>query len=1034
MAPGAEFFLAYFSNEVEFGNAVDWLIGRGVDVISSSVGWPTGGSGDGTGPICDVVNTARAAGILWVQAAGNQAQKHWQGTWNDTDGDGLLNFSDTDELNIVMDVTAGSSIVFSLRWDDPWGTSSNDYDLLLFDSNNQYVTGSLAVQDGTGGNDYPYEVLAFTAHYNGYYSVAIINSGSASPVNFHLYSYYHAIKYRTASGSIIIPADSPNAMTVGAVHYASPGEIEPFSSIGPTDDGRLKPDIVAPDGVSTASYGMGAFSGTSASAPHAAGAAVLAKQLFPAYTPAQLQAFLEGRAVDLGSAGKDNTFGSGRLSLGSAGAASVTMSVAGNGTTMPAPGTHTYPVGTTANITAMPDAGWRFSGWTGDNGTIADISSDNTSIMMNGDYSITANFDRPVLTVTVNGSGATSPAAGAHPFDLGSTVNITAAPGPHWAFASWTGDNTTIADAGAANTTITMDADYSVTANFLRTHSLLTLEVSGSGAVTPAVGTHTYPVGATVNVTATPATNWEFVNWSGNVTGSTSLNTDITLDQDETIVASFRRVASVLSLEVSGSGTVGPELGDSTYAPGSTVNITAVPASGWRFDSWTGDVASPTSPSTTVIVDNDKTVTANFSQIPPAPQVEASGSGGGGATHDKRFTTIPGSTSDGVLLEEVSALSVDIQAQLDIPAGTAVLNRSGYPAHYIEIVNVGDPGSPPGETAFVGSAYDLGPDGTTFDRPVPLTMRYKETGIPAGASEASLYIATWNKKTQQWERLDCQVNTEINRLSTEISHFSRYAIIAGTKPARFALDNLLIAPGELYQYDNVTVMITVSNTGDLAGEYEAICRVDDGIVNERKVALDGGESREFSLVFKAGPAGEHTVDIGGNIALFTVSAPPADISILDLFLSAGEVDPGEPVDVKVVAGNSGGTGGSYEVMLRFDGIDTETRTIEVAPGEKLEVVFTISADGPGKHVVEVDRFIASFIIRGDTAPPEQIPLPLEPPAAAVETGMVAPPPGPAVGEPPGRGWALWAGLAGGGLIIVIGITFVLQARKRRVLD
>jgi len=50
------------------------------------------------------------------------------------------------------------------------------------------------------------------------------------------------------------------------------------------------------------------------------------------------------------------------------------------------------------------------------------------------------------------------------------------------------------------------------------------------------------------------------------------------------------------------------------------VDISATPASGYQFVDWTGDVVDPNSVSTTVTMDADKTVTANFELIPaPAP-------------------------------------------------------------------------------------------------------------------------------------------------------------------------------------------------------------------------------------------------------------------------------------------------------------------------------------------------------------------------------------------------------------------------------
>jgi len=296
------------------GNAIDWLIAQGVDVVSYSMGWVNTGPGDGTGPICEMVDQARAAGILWSNSAGNQAQRHWQGDWQDTDGDNWndFNLDPFDETNAIW-ASNGDLIAVFLKWDDPWGASSNDYDLYLFDSTLNPVAYSINKQNG---NDDPVESLVYTATYTGYYHIAIDKYLAAEAVNFHLYTFYQNLQYQVPSRSLLEPADSPSAVTVGAIYWNNPDILESFSSQGPTVDGRTKPDTVAPDGVSTATYGAGAFYGTSASAPHAAGAAALVKERYPSYTPAQIQAFLEERAVDLGDAGKDNLYGSGRLVLG----------------------------------------------------------------------------------------------------------------------------------------------------------------------------------------------------------------------------------------------------------------------------------------------------------------------------------------------------------------------------------------------------------------------------------------------------------------------------------------------------------------------------------------------------------------------------------------------------------------------------------------------------------------------------------------------------------------------------------------------
>lgn len=85
-------------------------------------------------------------------------------------------------------------------------------------------------------------------------------------------------------------------------------------------------------------------------------------------------------------------------------------------------------------------------------------------------------------------------------------------------------------------------------------------------------------------------------------------------------------VAHELSISVSGEGTTIPAPGVHVYDPGSEVTVHAHPDDGWRFEYWTGDIFS-TSSITTIIMDEDKSITANFYPdrfLPPPPPIIAS--------------------------------------------------------------------------------------------------------------------------------------------------------------------------------------------------------------------------------------------------------------------------------------------------------------------------------------------------------------------------------------------------------------------------
>jgi hypothetical protein len=134
-----------------------------------------------------------------------------------------------------------------------------------------------------------------------------------------LVSWSPPLEYFVPAGSIGSPASSPAAFAVGALCWQS-RSLEPYSSQGPTVDGRVKPDIVGHDSVSGSTYGgfsscPSAFAGTSASSPEVAGAAALVKQAYPKYTADQIKTYLMTAARDLGDPGVDSVYGAGELQM-----------------------------------------------------------------------------------------------------------------------------------------------------------------------------------------------------------------------------------------------------------------------------------------------------------------------------------------------------------------------------------------------------------------------------------------------------------------------------------------------------------------------------------------------------------------------------------------------------------------------------------------------------------------------------------------------------------------------------------------------
>jgi len=154
MAPGAELYLAKINTELELQQALTDMIATGVQVINHSVAWFGAAFYDGTGPLCDITNTAGNSGVLWVNAAGNYRNQHYLGTFTDTDADGRHEFAAGQNSNSVT-LTYKKTYTFILNW-DAYPTTSVDYDLYLYsgdpDAGGTVVASSRNAQSGHGQN------------------------------------------------------------------------------------------------------------------------------------------------------------------------------------------------------------------------------------------------------------------------------------------------------------------------------------------------------------------------------------------------------------------------------------------------------------------------------------------------------------------------------------------------------------------------------------------------------------------------------------------------------------------------------------------------------------------------------------------------------------------------------------------------------------------------------------------------------------------------------------------------------------------
>lgn len=102
IAPDAEIHLYKVGNLVSLENAKDRAVDERLDIVTVSLGWNWGtGFGDGMGRACEIVNDAFRNNVLWVNAAGNEAQSQITTRLSDPDIDGFHNFrGDIEVVNL----------------------------------------------------------------------------------------------------------------------------------------------------------------------------------------------------------------------------------------------------------------------------------------------------------------------------------------------------------------------------------------------------------------------------------------------------------------------------------------------------------------------------------------------------------------------------------------------------------------------------------------------------------------------------------------------------------------------------------------------------------------------------------------------------------------------------------------------------------------------------------------------------------------------------------------------------------------------
>jgi hypothetical protein len=370
MAPGAELFIATVASVSDLQAAINWFQTKGVTIITRSLGAAYDGPGNGTGPLDAVVDSAVGKGMTWFNSAGNDGELAYiRNTVSATVSDsavptGTGQYVDWDPRPGVVDtwlrLDAGFSgcVLFDgVRWSNDWYLATGqktDYSLEFYEPKAEYpqlnvgygynpaitevdpidlddAPGMQSVYNASqigGANPleaadlcvYPLNIFGFD------YGIAFMRMrrNTSTPVGatpdvveVAVADGYVEDTYDTPSGSAGKPVvDSKNLglVAVGAIDPPGGTAIADYSSQGPTIDGRIKPDVTAPAGFASVTYGD-AFAGTSAASPVTAGMAALLQGAGLAAPGAATAALVKHFVTDLGAPGPDSVFGAGKILL-----------------------------------------------------------------------------------------------------------------------------------------------------------------------------------------------------------------------------------------------------------------------------------------------------------------------------------------------------------------------------------------------------------------------------------------------------------------------------------------------------------------------------------------------------------------------------------------------------------------------------------------------------------------------------------------------------------------------------------------------
>jgi hypothetical protein len=303
------------------------------------------------------------------------------------------------------------------------------------------------------------------------------------------------------------------------------------------------------------------------------------------------------------------------------------------------------------------------------------------------------------------------------------------------------------------------------------------------------------------------------------------------------------------------------------------VTLTAIPKNGYQFLRWSGNLSGNTNPAT-ITMDENKQVTAVFSGT-GSGSGSSGGSSGGYSPPSEFSVVLTGfdsksslvTNSSGSVLSAAHLISGDGLASLDIPQGVVLKNSSGSRLKTLTMDILSSTFELPADNTLC-ACYGLGPEGASFNPPITFNVKFDPSALSAPDNAENLYLAYWDGS--QWLKLDSQLDSAGQTVSSQIDHFSQYALFEKLPPAEFVVSNLIFIPAEVDSGMPVVIQAAVSNTGGSRGVYPLILKINGVEEDSWDVALPAGQSENCAFLAVRKDPGEYLVDVNGLTGQFKV--------------------------------------------------------------------------------------------------------------------------------------------------------------------